>query len=202
MNSNKFDPIAAIKGAWDLVKENFLFFTGLVLIQNIITGFNQAISKSKTHPDAAVVFSIFFSIISIFVSIGILKITLNLLDKKKLSYTELWENAKYFWRFLGASILYGLIVTAGLLLFIVPGIYLMIKYQFVSYLIVDKNMTIRDAFKKSGDMTERIKWNLFKFNLLLFGIIILGVLALVVGLLAAIPVTWIAVALVYRKLLK
>jgi uncharacterized membrane protein len=143
-----------------------------------------------------------FTIIGIFVSIGIVKIILNLVDKKPLAYDELWKNSRYFWRYLGASILYGLIVAVGFILLIIPGVYLAIRYQFVTYLIIDKNMGIKEAFTKSSEMTKGIKWNLFVFDVLLLGIIILGAIALFVGLFAAIPVTWIAMVLMYRSLLK
>lgn len=190
-----FDRTAPIKSGWELMKQNFWFLAGLVLIQGIFS----SIDNKYRDTDASFPISLIILIIDVFLSIGILKIILNLIDRKPLSYSELWQNSRYFWRYLGASVLYGLLVALGLLLLIVPGIYWATKYQYTTYLIVDKDMGITDAFKKSGEITKERIWDLFAFNIILLGIIILGALALVIGLFAAIPVVWIAFALVYRS---
>ena len=100
----------------------------------------------------------------------------------------------------GASIVYGLIVVGGLILLVVPGIYLALRLQFYSYYIIDKNAGSIDSLKMSWKATEGNVINIFLFELLLIGINILGAIALVVGLLVTIPVSVIAVTLLYRKL--
>ena len=92
-------------------------------------------------------------------------------------------------------------VAVGLILLIIPGIYLAIKYQFFSFLIVDKNMGIMESFKKSEEMTQGVKMNLLLFSLALAGINILGALVFLVGLIVTIPTTVMATVYVYRKLL-
>ena len=52
-------------------------------------------------------------------------------------------------RYLGASILYGLMVAVGIIFLVIPGIYLAIKYQFYGILIVDKNLDIMASLKKA-----------------------------------------------------
>jgi uncharacterized membrane protein len=88
------------------------------------------------------------------------------------------------------------------ILLIVPGVIWAIKYQFYGYLIIDKKMGVMEALKKSAEMTDGIKLDLFGLGLVLLGVIILGALVLGVGLLAAIPTVWLATAYVYRKLSK
>jgi uncharacterized membrane protein len=97
-------------------------------------------------------------------------------------------------------ILYGLAILIGLILLIVPGVYLAIKYQFVPYLIVDKGMDPIEAFTESAKMTNGQKWNLFLLILLYILILFVGLLALGVGLLVAAPIVMIAQAYVYKKL--
>ena len=139
--------------------------------------------------------------ISIIIQIGFTKITLDLYDKKPLNFSNLYTQYPLALRYFGASILYGLIVGVGLIFLIIPGIYFAIKYQFYSYLIIDKNVGLMDSIKKSGTMTEGVKMNLFIFSLALIGINILGALALGVGLFVSIPITVMATVYVYRKLL-
>ena len=74
------------------------------------------------------------------------------------------------------------------------------KFQFVQYLIVDKNTDVIEAFKESSRMTDGHKWNLFMLMLLYMVIIFIGVMALGVGILIAIPIVMVAQAYVYKKL--
>lgn len=62
-------------------------------------------------------------------------------------------------------------------------------------------MPIGEAMKKSAEMTKGIKWGLFGVGLTFLGVIILGAICLGVGLIWAIPVTWLGAAYLYRKLL-
>ena len=140
-------------------------------------------------------------VISVLVQIGSIKITLDLYDGKPLNFSNLYSHSNLILRYLGASILFGLMVAVGFILLIIPGIYLAIKYQFFSFLIVDKNMGIMDSFKKSEDMTQGVKMNLLLFSLALAGVNILGALVFIVGLIVTIPTTVMATVYVYKKLL-
>jgi uncharacterized membrane protein len=99
-----------------------------------------------------------------------------------------------------SSILYGLIVGVGFILLVVPGIYLALRLQFYSFYVVDKNAGITDSLKMSWEATKGNTLNIFLFVLILIALNILGAIALLVGLLVTIPVSFIAVALLYRKL--
>ena len=63
-----------------------------------------------------------------------------------------------FGTLLGAGILFLLGVGIGLICAIIPGIYLMIRWFFVTYLIVDKDIGVSEAFQKSGEMVSNIFW--------------------------------------------
>jgi len=77
-------------------------------------------------------------------------------------------------------------VAFGLVLLIIPGIYLALKYQFYGYLIVDKGMGPIKALKESGRITDGAKKDLLIFWLVLFCSI--AVIALVLGIFIALPV--------------
>ena len=134
------------------------------------------------------------------VDIGLIKIALKFNDNQKVDYKDLFSGTKVFWKYVGGSILYGLIVFAGFLLLIIPGIIWSIKFQYYSYLIIDKGLGPIDALKQSSTITQGLKWDLLVFNLALIGVLILGFLALFVGLFWAIPTNMLATAYVYRKL--
>src|SRR4030042_562947 len=74
-----------------------------------------------------------------------------------------------------------------------------ITLGFVNDIIVDKKMGI-DSLSKSWQMTKGVKLNLFLFWILLALINIAGALLLLVGLFITVPLSMVATAYVYRKL--
>ena len=129
-------------------------------------------------------------------------IALKVIDGQKPKLEDLYKSYPLFVNYLLASILVGLMVVAGLILLVIPGIYLALKYQFTLFLVVDKKMKVMDAIKKSGEMTEGKLMDLLGLALVAILITMLGALALGVGLLVSTPVTMLAYAYVYRQLSK
>lgn len=200
-STRSFSSTEAIKIGFDLFKKNIITFIklGAVLFAiNIVTGILSSLVEQQVF--ANLIVSIASTALSILVQIGMIKILLDLYDGKKLDFTQLYSMYPLALRYLGASILYGLMVVVGIVLLIVPGIYLAIKYQFYSFLIIDKNMGIMDSFKKSGEMTKGNMMNLFFLGLILVVINIIGALLFGIGLLVTIPTSTMAMVYVYRKL--
>ena len=91
-----------------------------------------------------------------------------------------------FGTLLGAGILIFLGVAIGLICFVLPGIYLMIRWFFVTQLIVDKNAGISEAFQQSGKMVSSIFWEVLAVFILITVIEAMGG-AIWIGLLITIP---------------
>ena len=141
------------------------------------------------------------SLVSAYLTIGVIRISLKLVDGKKPELNDLYSaKAEEFIRYVIGGLLYGLIVIAGYILLIIPGVIFTIKYQYYSYLIIDKHFAPVDAIKESGKITQGYKLNLFLFGIVIALVTLLGFLALIVGILVAAPVTGLAQAYVYRKL--
>ena len=66
-----------------------------------------------------------------------------------------------FGSLLGAKIIYQLGVFVGCCFFILPGIYLMMKWSFVNHIIINEKKSISDAFNGSSQMTTNLLWNIF-----------------------------------------
>ena len=203
MSEKRFSKEQAIKFGWDRMKDNLGFFIVYLFILFILEGFFGFFASAfgDSLPSLSFLFNLGSWIVSIVSSIFMIKIGLRLYDNDKIgSYDFLSFSTPLFFKFLLGYILYSVLVIIGFILLIVPGIYLAIKYQYVQYLIVDKNMDVIDAFKESGKMTDGHKWNLFLLLLLFVVIAFLGAMALGVGLLVAIPIIIVAQAYVYKKL--
>jgi len=203
VSEKKFSKEAAIKFGWNRMKDNLGFFIIYLILLFIIEAFFGFFASAFTEslPSLSLLFNLGSWVVSIVSSIFIIKIGLKLYENDKIgSYDFLSFSSSLFFKFLLGYVLYTLIVVIGFLLLIVPGIYLAIKYQYVQYLIVDKNMDVIEAFKESGKMTNGHKWNLLLLLLLFLMITILGVMALGIGLLVAVPIVIVAQAYVYKKL--
>lgn len=199
---NTFSISEALSFGWDTFKKNVSFFIMLVLalfLANIVVSFvfGTIFGEDSVAGFIGQVISI---ILSMLVSIGAMKITLDFVDGKKGDLKDLYLQYPLALKYIGVSILQGLIVLAGFILLIIPGIYLSVKLSFASYVVVDKKAGPVDAIKASYNMTKGNWWNLAFLGIVSVLITIAGALALLVGLFVAIPVVMLAYAYVYRKL--
>lgn len=120
-------------------------------------------------------------------------------DATSADLADLWH-PRPFWKFVGASILAGLIVFVGILLLVVPGIIAAILFTFVGYVVIEEKLGPLDALKRSRDLTKGNRFKLFQLGLALIGVNILGFAAIFVGLLVTIPLSFLAVVHAYRTL--
>jgi len=203
MAVQKFSKKEAIRFGWQIMKNNFWFFLGLLILVGVIQFAPDVIHHLLIKESPILAFTVYLIgwILSIIVGLGLVKISLNFYDNLKSKISDLFSQYRLFFRYLFASILYGLITFLGAIFLIIPGIYLGIRLGFFQYFIVDKKTGVIDSLKRSWQITKGSVWNLFLFYLLLFGINFLGIICLLVGLFATVPTTIVAKAFVYRKLL-
>lgn len=201
----------AVRFGWEKFKGHFIFlWTALGIVWGISIFFRlvqESLDKENLTDGLLIGVIIFIALLGFvlgaILQLGLIRLFIDLVDQDTEDRLKmLFSQHKLFWRYLGASVLYGLMVGFGLILLIVPGIYFALKYQFFSYLIVDKNLGVFDALKKSGEITKGVKWKLFGFWFALVGLNILGLLVLLVGLLVTIPTSILAYIYVYRTLSK
>lgn len=195
---NTFSVKGSIKRGWELWKANkwvLTLSTILILLVGLIP-----------NPTEGGMEKLFIELIvfvaSTFVSMGYLKSLLMIERGEKVEFQDLFGHTKYFGRYVVTSLLYGVLIGVGLILLLIPGIYLALKYSQAAMLVLDKDVRIGEAFTKSGMMTKGVKWKLVGFYLSIIIVALLGFLALGVGVLITVPVASLAVVVVYRKLLE
>ena len=196
-----FSKRQAIDFGFDTAKSNLIYFISVfvvVIVIYAVLGILQ-VGVGK-NPLLIILAALLRIIVSFIVSMGLIKISILFVDKKKPEISDLFYT-KSILNFILVSIVRGFIVLIGYILLIIPGIILSIKFQFAEYLVVDKNMDVVEALNKSWEMTKGIKWNLFIFGILLFLINVVGFIALLIGLFITVPLSMVATAFVYRKLL-
>ncbi len=190
-----------ILDSWKIVKKNLKFFALLSLVAWVIQFIPSYINGQLTNTFLLVLMSILSWLIDAVVTIGLITITLKYLKNGNAIFQDALGKISHFIPYLIGSIYYSLIVLAGMILLIVPGVMWALRYQFFGYLIIDKGLKPKEALTKSKEMTKGKLGKLFLFSLALLGVNLLGLLALGFGLLITIPVSLMAVAKVYKSLL-
>ena len=140
------------------------------------------------------------NIFSLFLSLGAIQFGHRLLKGEAPEIGELFSQGSKLLVAVAASILFYLMLIVGLLLLIIPGIWVALRFGLYLQAIVDKNLGPIEALKYSYHLTRQNALSLLGLYLLCFLIIIAGALALLVGLLWAIPTTWLASLIAYRYL--
>lgn len=184
----------AVEFASGHIKKRMKFFFGimaLITILSLIAGQVGGVGSK-----------VVLTVLVIGLHVGLARLALDLVEGKEAEFKELFSCFSIIHWFILGSILYQLIVIAGLILLIIPGIIWMLAFSQWLFVLVDTRKNSFACLKKSVALTEGVKGKLIIFWLALFGINILGALALGIGLFVTIPLSIIASAHVYDQLRK
>jgi predicted Zn finger-like uncharacterized protein len=198
----RFSLGGSFRFAWTVVRGNFLFLLAVLLLAMIISSIPDVLGRILFADSVPARLLLLF--VSVFlqsvVTMGLVRVSLLFVDGREATFSDLFACASLFPAYFLASVLYGLMVFFGMLLLVVPGIILAIKYMFYSYAVVDRELGPVESLKRSSTITSGAKLELFMFILLVLCANIAGALALGIGMFVSIPVTMIALAYVYRTL--
>ncbi|MBX4200492.1 hypothetical protein KW790_03510 [Candidatus Parcubacteria bacterium] len=198
----KFSIRFAFVRAWDHFESNLrvLIVATLVFLAVTVEAAMRKDAGTSLSP-SFILFSIAFFILYVIIRIGWIKLALKIEKGEKPAVEELFRHGDLFFRFILTGIAYSFLCFVGLILFIIPGFYFALKYQFATVLVVDKEgISMMDAFKESARITKR---SLLKLLILLVVIVLLNAIAAklyYIGLIITIPVTTLAYIYVYRTL--
>lgn len=220
--SEPIDVMACVKRGFDLTVRNFgmILVVGLVYFavsigvsvivglidvalgygHGSVTHFQSGVSAgiSASRQNASPLGNFFNQLTSIFLSLGATRIGLNLISGKEVSVAMLFGGGRKFLSALGATILYMLMVTIGIVFLIAPGIYLAMRYGQYLTAMVDRDLGVMDSFKYSSSITTNNRMNLFLLALMAIFVALAGCLVLCVGLFFAVPVIWLGWLVAYR----
>lgn len=129
---------------------------------------------------------------------GLVLFSLALSRGKEVSIEQLFSGFNDFLRTLTAYLLMCLFTLLWLLLLIVPGVIAALAYSQTFFILTeDKNISARDAIKKSKAMMNGHKEKLFFLGLRFFGWFVLGALTMGIGFLWILPYFYVTMAKFY-----
>lgn len=230
MGSKSFSYRSVLGFGWNVMKNNFWFFVGVGVVLFLISLPSQVLGNlmenypGKIPPPLAILLLPVTFIVEIIVGIGLIKIALSFCDGQRPKFSTLFNAWGCFWKYIGAGILYCLIVGGTFIACVLPLILLSgtrgnprfafvfftvgftlaailaIQFSLCFYFVIDKGLSPINALRASSRTTLGAKWSLFGFGILCSLINLLGVLCFGVGLFATFPTVAVAMALVYRQL--
>lgn len=155
-----------------LVPAFTLSLLGIILFPSSLALQNES-PQAFVSMIPSLVLSLLSGIASILATISILFF---LRSGKKDSWKSWSSYARLLPKYIGVCILQGLMIMVGLILFIVPGIYLALRYAFVSYRTLEHpTESIKNLFSAEAKATEGSR-----FTILLIGLS-MGCIALIAG---------------------
>ncbi len=178
MNHKKFSIGQALKYSFSAVLSHLsiylpaaLVYVGLSAAIVHVFSFNaydMAQLKDKGFMDPEFLAYVKFGLVKFWLSllvsyvfnIGLTNVGLKIYDKKDVSVKDFFSGYPFF-RALGAIFLVQIISSLGMMLLVVPGIVWAVKYMFTSFLVIDKNLYIKESLKLSGVVTYSAKLKLF-----------------------------------------
>ncbi|AKV00014.1 hypothetical protein AKJ09_06677 [Labilithrix luteola] len=206
MNVGTFSVSEAFRFGWDTFKRHLglsiaVVVAGIVPLM-LLNGMASAAENSSRF--LSVVLGLVAALVRVLWGFVLLRLGLALYDGRAVTgqtVRELLPDGPTFLTYLAVSILYSLLVAAGLILLVIPGIYLAVRYGFCEFFVADRRTaSVGEAFRRSSDITRGERWRLFVLELALVVLNVLGAMFFGFGLLVTVPLSIFAMVMVYRRL--
>lgn len=198
-----WEPLEAIRYAWEMVRRDPIIFTAALLIMivssilSIVSNVVQRIvvANGIGHPvwaplAVALGFALLNIPVSTWVQLGFARLCLKKCRGEATDVGEIFRGTHVL-RGIGASILIALAVLFGGLLLIVPGVIVALGWLLWQQCLVDRGTTLLETLGQTWALTDGHKLELFLLALIWLGVGIVGFIAgallCCVGLLATLP---------------
>ncbi len=187
--------------SWSYTKSQLAILCGL-LIGYVIIAFTLSIFSlpSQGSLSGQIVSNLVSCVVGIIFSLGYMKNLFQTIDGIEPQFSAYGQQFRKILVYFVANILCGLIISIGLILLLVPGIYLALRLQFFAAFIVEEDAGILDSMRRSWAITEDSAMKLFLLFLVQFLVILIGLLLLGIGIFIAIPLVYMMYCYAFRLL--
>lgn len=182
MSKNLTPAIDLLIPSAKIIKDNLLVFFVLLIIPMLLSSLQGETTPLPAEPTWSDVVNGFQQIITPPVVVGS-AMTLVLFPvltfaqwkvserkPKPVSLVSVFGGSKpYYWRLLGLFVCISLAVMAGLILFVLPGIWLLRRFILAPYFMLRGNLGIIESMRESARQTNPYAWSIYS----IFGIMVL-----------------------------
>lgn len=197
--------------AWEIFKKHWaVLFGGVFLVTIIasvpgyIAGAIQAAAQLEPGTTEYVlvqaVGTILDNLLTLFFTIGQIRLYLQAARGKDPEFGVLFSGMDRFPALFVMGLVAGILYVIGFFLLIFPAIILACGLYFAGWFLVDHNLGPIESLKKSWDVTNGHKANIFVFSLLSVLVVLAGCFACIIGAFAGQAVVGVATAIIFLRL--
>ncbi len=170
------------------------------LIIIAITAVSMGLSMLSNSIAISILTNLVTTAISLPITVGLLMMGINRSIDRQVSFSMIFNYFSFLIPLLLASLLMYLLIILGLLLLILPGIYLIVAFSFALPLIVERKMGIWEALQTSRKAVTHKWFSFFGFGLLYFVIVFISAIPAGIGLIWTLPMGHAAYGILYRNM--
>ena len=177
----------SLGAGWTVFMKRPLYLLGLTLAVGglfIVTASNNALATALSY----IVFA------------GYLALLIKFTNNEAISFDDLFITDKRWIYLAFLALIKMFLIMLGLLCFVIPGIYLSVRWMFAELYVVDQGMRPLEALRASSALTSGYRWKLFFFSLASCLLILVGVFFFIIGAVVAVIAIKFAVIDLYKKL--
>jgi uncharacterized membrane protein len=189
---------------WEIFKQYAWAFILFTLVTFIIAGLlallPSPLGVRSGSGDAMGGGNIVANILSPVLGVGYYFVAFQIARNRSYGFGDFFNGFKKFLPVFLTALVSGILIALGLVLLILPGIYLVVAYMFAQLFVVDKNLGFWSAMEASRKVITKKWFSFFGLLLLLALLNLLGLILLGVGLLVTIPLSACIVAAAYEDI--
>jgi hypothetical protein len=169
---------AILKQGWQLYSQHFGFVAAVVIAVwlpvELLSSYMDQFVFGEDNWQKSIRFAIFLeNFFGIIATAGVIAIGYFSLTGGPLTFgTALGMGAASWGRMWWTRLIVGLALMGGLLLLIIPGLYLIVRLALVEPVIVCERVYGPTAMRRSFDLTKGRFWQVFRLGLVLLGVLL------------------------------
>jgi hypothetical protein len=209
----------AVSRSWELVKANFWPVIGISFVNSLAMngvnqlvglisrpGLNQMIQTQQFSPAATALLIgttiITMPLTTVFMA-GLFRYYLKLIRGQDATIGDAFSGfTDGFAQLALLGFVQGILVLIGIVLCVIPGIYLATAWYFSIFLVADRRMNFWSAMELSRKVVSKHWFMVFGFMLVMGLLAACGIIACCVGILVSVPVAFMALAIAYETIFR
>lgn len=144
--------------------------------------------------------NLIFNIISPALGAGFYVVSFQIARNRPKNFSDFFGGFKKFLPLFLTSLVSTIFIAIGLILLIIPGIYLAVSYMFAQLFVIDKNMGFWSAMDTSRKLISKRWFSFLGLSIVLGLLVLAGFLLLGVGALVTIPLSTCVLAAAYEDI--
>ncbi|SFT95788.1 hypothetical protein SAMN04489724_2964 [Algoriphagus locisalis] len=181
-----------LEKAWEMFKSRALFHVGFIVIVALIQyGFSAYLE------DFTFLYTIFLAPALV---CGFYLVANRQSQKENIDFQNFFDGFKYWWDLVVTNLISSILIVFGIILLIVPGVYLLVGYMFSLLFVIFGGFDFWTSMELSRKLVHSNWLKFFLFLLALLGVNILGLLFFIVGIVVTIPISYLAIYILFEEL--